>query len=57
MMQESGGQAPEVPEAGGSHGLFVMIKRQKQQCPIRESLNQIEKDRQWLESKTEPPQS
>ena len=48
--------------AGGLHALaamafFVCIKRVKRDQPFRESLNQMEKDRQWLESKTEPPQS
>ena len=46
--------------AGGVHAIaafcfFLLIRRLKQQQPFRESLTQLEKDRQWLESKTEPP--
>ncbi|MGK0190618.1 MAG: putative membrane protein YqjE [Verrucomicrobiales bacterium] len=47
---------------GGIHGIaafvfFMLIRRGKKQQPFSESLNQIEIDRQWLESKIEPPQS
>lgn len=41
----------------GAFVFFVLIRRAKRQQPFRESLKRIEEDRQWLESRTEPPQN